>query len=96
MIEQRLLSLTLRGAGWVLWLLVGLSVLSVAVMFERALYFAQRRMSKLFPELLRLCQDGALDKQCNANLELSVPECRRRADGTDDHDRARNIQRRPQ
>ena len=62
MIEQRLLSLTLRGAGWVLWLLLGLSVLSVAVMFERALYFAQRRMSKLFPELLRLCQDGALDE----------------------------------
>src|SRR5712692_8527080 len=50
------------GAGWVLWLLVGLSVLSVTVMLERGLYFGQRRMSKRFPELLRLCQDGALDK----------------------------------
>src|SRR3989440_7737564 len=50
------------GAGWVLWLLVGLSVLSVAVMLERGIYFAQRRMSKRFPELLRLCQDGSLDK----------------------------------
>ena len=62
MIEQRLLAFTLLGAGWVLWLLVALSVLSVTVMLERALYFAQRRMSKRFPELLRLCQDGSLDK----------------------------------
>jgi biopolymer transport protein ExbB len=61
-IEQRLLAFTLLGAGWVLWLLVGLSVLSVTVMLERGLYFGQRRMSKRFPELLRLCQDGALDK----------------------------------
>lgn len=62
MIEQRLLAFTMLGAGWVLWLLVGLSVLSVTVMLERGLYFGQRRMSKRFPELLRLCQDGALDK----------------------------------
>lgn len=62
MIEQRLLAFTLLGAGWVLWLLVGLSVLSVTVMLERGLYFGQRRMSKRFPELLRLCQDGSLDK----------------------------------
>ena len=62
MIEQRLLAFTMLGAGWVLWLLVVLSVLSVTVMLERALYFGQRRMSKRFPELLRLCQDGSLDK----------------------------------
>lgn len=62
MIEQRLLAFALLGARWVLWLLVGLSVLSVTVMLERGLYFGQRRMSKRFPELLRLCQDGSLDK----------------------------------
>jgi biopolymer transport protein ExbB/TolQ len=61
-IEQRLLAFTMLGAGWVLWLLVGLSVLSITVMLERGLYFGQRRMSKRFPELLRLCQDGSLDK----------------------------------
>jgi biopolymer transport protein ExbB/TolQ len=61
-IAQRLLAFALLGAGWVLWLLVALSVLSVAVMLERGLYFGQRRMSKRFPELLRLCQDGSLDK----------------------------------
>ena len=62
MIEQRLLAFTLLGAGWVLWLLLALSVLSVAVMLERGLYFGQRRMSKRFPELLRLCEGGSLDK----------------------------------
>jgi biopolymer transport protein ExbB len=61
-IAEKLLAFTLLGAGWVLWLLLVLSVLSVAVMVERGLYFAQRRMSKTFPELLRLCQSGELAK----------------------------------
>ena len=43
-----------------MWLLVMLSVLSVAVMVERALYFGSRRMSKLFPRLLELCLNGDL------------------------------------
>lgn len=30
------------GAGWVLWLLIGLSVLSVGVMIDRALWFRRR------------------------------------------------------
>jgi biopolymer transport protein ExbB len=61
LITERLLALTLRlGAGWVMWLLVMLSVLSVAVMVERALYFGSRRMSKLFPRLLELCLNGEL------------------------------------
>jgi biopolymer transport protein ExbB len=61
-IQQKLLAFTLLGAGWVLWLLLALSVLSVAVMIERAGYFARRRMSKVFPELIRLCQQGDLAK----------------------------------
>jgi biopolymer transport protein ExbB len=61
LITERLLALTLRlGAGWVMWLLVMLSMLSVAVMVERALYFGSRRMSKLFPRLLELCLNGDL------------------------------------
>lgn len=60
MIAQKLLAFTLLGAGWVLWLLLGLSLLSVAVMIERALYFARRRMSAAFPELLKRCQGGDL------------------------------------
>ena len=60
MIAERLLAFTLLGAGWVLWLLLVLSVLSVAVMVERTLYFARRRMSAAFPELLKRCQGGDL------------------------------------
>jgi len=60
-IVARLLAFTLRvGAAWVLWLLIGLSVVSVMVMLDRWLYFARRRMSRRFPELLRLCQGGEL------------------------------------
>src|SRR3954451_13543692 len=39
-ITERLLSFTLLGSEWVLWVLIGLSVVSVAVMVERALYLA--------------------------------------------------------
>lgn len=60
MIAERLLAFTLLGAGWVLWLLLALSLLSVTVMVERALYFGRRRMSASFPELLKRCQGGDL------------------------------------
>jgi biopolymer transport protein ExbB len=36
-ITERLLSFTLLGSEWVLWLLIGLSVLSVTVMVERGI-----------------------------------------------------------
>lgn len=38
-ITQRFLGFTLLGAEWVLWLLVGLSIISLAIMIERAWYF---------------------------------------------------------
>jgi biopolymer transport protein ExbB/TolQ len=60
MIADKLLSFTLMGAGWVLWLLVGLSVLSVTVVVERGVYFWRRRMSHRFPRLLALAQAGDL------------------------------------
>ena len=60
MISQKLLGFTLLGAGWVLWLLVGLSVLSVAVALERGTYFFRRRIGSKFPELMRLCHAGNL------------------------------------
>ena len=59
-LTSALLAFATTGAKWVLWLLVVLSVLSVAVMLERAAYFGRRRMSKTFPELLRLCLSGDL------------------------------------
>jgi biopolymer transport protein ExbB len=60
MIADKLLSVTLLGAGWVLWLLIGLSVVSVSVIAERAVYFWRRRMSGAFPQLLALAQAGDL------------------------------------
>ena len=62
MIADKLLSFTLLGAGWVLWLLIGLSMVSVAVIVERAVYFARRRMSRTWPQLLALAQAGELDE----------------------------------
>lgn len=41
MLEQQMLQFALLGAGWVLWLLVGLSVLCIAIAIERAVYFVQ-------------------------------------------------------
>jgi biopolymer transport protein ExbB len=45
MLTTKLLSLTHLGAEWVLWLLLALSVASVAVMIERALFFSGRRLA---------------------------------------------------
>jgi biopolymer transport protein ExbB len=45
MISTRLLALTNLGAEWVLWILLGLSVVSVGVMIERAAFFLARRLA---------------------------------------------------
>jgi biopolymer transport protein ExbB len=44
MLTRTLLAFTTLGAEWVLWLLVLLSVASVGIMVERALFFARRRL----------------------------------------------------
>jgi biopolymer transport protein ExbB len=38
-LTERILGFTLLGSEWVLWVLIGLSILSVTVMVERAIYF---------------------------------------------------------
>lgn len=38
-LTERLLTVALLGAEWVLWLLIGLSVISVAIMIERFFFF---------------------------------------------------------
>ena len=43
-VTSRILSFTLYGSAWVLWLLIGLSVASLAVMIERFWYFATHRV----------------------------------------------------
>jgi biopolymer transport protein ExbB/TolQ len=43
MLIERLARVALLGSAWVLYLLIGLSVVSIAIMIERAIYFAVRR-----------------------------------------------------
>jgi biopolymer transport protein ExbB len=45
-LSARFLSLALGGAGWVLWLLVALSVISLAISLERLWYFRTHRVQK--------------------------------------------------
>jgi len=76
MITQKLLSFTLLGADWVLWLLIALSVVSIAIMIERSIYFAGHRLRNA-PEILRLIGHGDLEAAKKAvdgknGLEASV------------------------
>jgi biopolymer transport protein ExbB len=61
-LTQRILGFTLLGSEWVLWLLIGLSVLSVAVMVERAIFLATARVDfdALAKELLGALKEGDL------------------------------------
>ncbi|HEY2734690.1 MAG TPA: MotA/TolQ/ExbB proton channel family protein [Polyangiales bacterium] len=61
-IQQRLTAFALLGATWVMWLLVGLSVVSVAIMLERAYFFASTRdnIDALRKDLLDYLRRGDL------------------------------------
>jgi len=60
MLTQQLLKLTLVGAEWVLWILVLLSVISVALIVDRCIYFYVRRIDAdaLGEELEKALQAG--------------------------------------
>lgn len=61
-IQQRLTAFALLGATWVMWLLVILSIISVAVIIERAYYILASRgdIEGLMRELFALLQKGDL------------------------------------
>jgi biopolymer transport protein ExbB len=63
-LTEQFLSFTLLGAEWVLWLLVALSILSIGVMVERALYFRARRMDarELSGEVRKALEQGDVDR----------------------------------
>lgn len=60
MLTQKLLTFTLLGADWVLWLLLALSVLSIAIMIERAMFFAGHRI-KNPANVLQVVAKGDID-----------------------------------
>lgn len=62
-IEERLTAFAMLGAGWVMWLLVLLSVVAVAIVLERAYYMLSTRddARALKSDLLGLLKKGDLD-----------------------------------
>ena len=52
----RLLGVLTGNAEWVLWLLAGLSVISIAVMLERSVYFAMHRLPNSGDIVLKLAK----------------------------------------
>jgi biopolymer transport protein ExbB len=61
-ITERFLAFTLLGAEWVLWLLIALSIVSFAIMIERAYYFLTHGVDVdgLGTDLRRLLAKGNL------------------------------------
>lgn len=67
-IVEKLLGLTLIGTEWVLWLLIALSVISVAIMIERGVYFARIRID--FPKFTRQLTKAMIDNDMEAVRKL--------------------------
>jgi len=59
-ITEKFLSFSLLGAEWVMWLLIILSIISVGIMIERAVFFWRRvsGLEKLMPDFRRLLTEG--------------------------------------
>src|SRR3954468_24223164 len=82
-LTERILGFTLLGSEWVLWLLVGLSVLSVAVMVERALFLVSLRMDfdAVTKELLSFLKEGDVVGARRALAGQRAPEAQTAAAG---------------
>lgn len=91
-LTERLTSMSLLGAEWVLWLLLLLSIASVAVMVERALFLRGRPLdlAALQSRLPRLLAGGQLDEARKLLGEPVAPEARVALSGIDELDRGRS------
>jgi biopolymer transport protein ExbB len=71
------LRVTYLGAEWVLWLLVGLSFLSVTIMVERWVFFAVRRVNvdKLAGQIKAALQGGNLEEALSYVQNSKAIEC---------------------
>lgn len=71
-IQERLTAFAMLGAGWVMWLLIGLSVVGVGITLERAYYYlvSSDDFRKLRDDVLPLIKKGDL-KGLRARLEKS-------------------------
>jgi len=84
-LAERLLGLTLVGANWVFWLLIALSVVSVAVMVERGIRLAGRQVDieSFGKELLERLSRGDVSGARKFLAEQKVPEAEVVASGID-------------
>jgi biopolymer transport protein ExbB len=73
MLDRSLIAFSLMGAHWVLQLLIGLSIVSVGIMVERALFYFRHRADEagLAAQLEEMLEDG------------NVAAARRHLDGVD-------------
>jgi biopolymer transport protein ExbB len=85
-LTERILSFTLLGSEWVLWLLVALSVLSVAVMVERAFFLStggKFDFDAIGKDLLRFLREGDVGGARRALGDGRGPESQVAAAGLD-------------
>jgi biopolymer transport protein ExbB len=87
-LTERLLGFMLLGSEWVLWLLLFLSVVSVAVMVERAIFLRARGdADALARELRSLLKDGDAGGARQALAGRAAPAAIVAAAGLDHYDR---------
>jgi biopolymer transport protein ExbB len=89
-LTERLLSFTLLGSEWVLWLLIGLSILSVAVMVERAFVLSSAGrvdFEATGKELLRFLRDNDIAGARRVLASVRGPESKVALAGLDQVER---------
>jgi biopolymer transport protein ExbB/biopolymer transport protein TolQ len=74
---ERLQRIASGGGGWVLWLMLALSVISIAIMAERVIFFASRRedidgLTKSLIELLRSGKKDAAKKLLDESRSIEA------------------------
>ena len=85
-IQERLTGFAMLGATWVMWLLVGLSIISIAIILERIYFFSATRddIDKLRAELLEHLKKGRIadahkrmkqSRSFEAMVAISALEC---------------------
>ena len=76
-LTELFLRMTFLGAEWVLWLLVGLSFISVAIIFERIVFYSVRRVNieTLTNELKAALRTGNIEHALSLVRNSKAVEC---------------------
>lgn len=88
-IQERLTAFAMLGATWVMWLLIGLSIISIAIILERLYFFAATRdnVDKLRRDLLASLKRGRLGEahqQVQTSRSFEAMIARAALDSADD------------